>query len=115
MPASTAIAKPDVVRRREAGRSGSVDARRAPVVDQARPAAEVVDAPVAVRDHRVLGGARLERVDGFTDEGELGVGGLEPVEHLFLREEAGVGFGLVNAMSDWLTDRRRRSVQLQLP
>ena len=94
MAAPAPVAEPDIVRRSKAAGAGCVEARRAAVVHRARPAADVVDPLVAVRDHRVLRGARGERVDRGTDEGELSVGGREPVHHLVVGHEVRRGLGL---------------------
>ena len=91
--APAAVAEPDVVRRREAVRVRRIEARRAPGVHGARAAADVFDASTTVRDRGDLGRARGERVDGLADEGELGIGRREPMQHLLVGHEVGRGLG----------------------
>ena len=85
--ASAAVAEPDVVRRREAVRVRSVEARRPPSVHGACAAADVPDARAAIGDGGVLRSARGERVDRLADEGEVGVGVGDPVHHLLVGDE----------------------------
>ncbi len=85
--ASRMVAEPDVVRRGEAVRVWGAEARRPTVVHRARAATHTIDSFATVGDHGVLRGARGERVDRPADEGELGVGGRDPVQHLLVRDE----------------------------
>ena len=101
MAAAAAVAEPDVVRCGEAARPGGSEAGGAAVVHRARAAADVVDARVAVGDHSVLRGARGERVDRLADDGELGIGGLDPMHHLVVRHEVGCGLGRGPVSTSW--------------
>lgn len=71
----------------EAVRARGGEARRAAVVDGAGAAADILGALAAVRHDRVLRRARGERVDGLADEGDLGIGGGEPVVELLVADE----------------------------
>lgn len=89
------VAEPDIVRGSEASRVGGIEARRPTGIHGAGTAAHVVDAPIAVRDRRIEGLARgqaLGRIDTrnwVAYEGELGVGRLEPIDHLLLCQDVG--------------------------
>ena len=87
MAAPRTVAELNVVRCGKAVRPRGEDASGATVVHGARAAAGAADAGAAVVDHGVLRGAWSEWIDRLADEGELGVGGLEPVHHLVVRHE----------------------------
>ena len=85
--APTAVAEPDVVRRREAVRPRRVEACGTAAVHCAGSTAYIVDALVTVGVRGDLGRTRGERVDRFADKGELGVRGRDPVHHLLVGHE----------------------------
>lgn len=87
------VAEADVPRRRQALHVVRGEARRAARVDGARAAADGPDALVAVGHGRGLLLAPRERVGGLADEGELGVGGGEPVRHLGLADDRARALG----------------------
>ena len=98
--APRAAAEADVFRGGKAVRVWCVEARRASSVYRTRAAANLIDALAAIRNSRVQCLARDEpsrRVnawDGLTDEGKLGIGGFEPVDHLVLGQDVGGDPGL---------------------
>lgn len=88
--ASARVAKSDVVRSREALGIRSVETGSAAVVDATLPTANIADAGAAVGDNGVLGRTRNDVVgDRFSEEGEVSVGGREPVLHFGLSDDEG--------------------------
>ena len=83
-----------------------IEADRATIVHGARPATDVVDTRAAVCHLRGLRGTRrqaiwrIEARDGVTDEGEVRIGGLEPLKEVFVTDD--VDFGLLGVISESL-------------
>ena len=102
------VTKPDVARSLEAARARSVNARRSSIINRATASAHVVVALSAVRNHRGLRIARAEAFrcidtgDGLAHEGEVGIGGPEPVDHVIPGHELNGDLSLrVRVQRNW--------------
>ena len=111
-----AIAKPDVVRSRQAVRVRGVEAGWPAGIHGACSTTHTVDALATVGHRRIKSLARDEALgridtrDWVADEGEVCVGRLEPIDHLLLGQDVDVG--LCRAISEPVVRFMEKYIQL---